>query len=313
MLKLRRHNELWHMGRFSGWGGCVRAVSRPVGSVVSIQIPLRYLRPPTVLQGATRSRRNAGELARRRHGGLSYVRRSRCSPSAVGKRGGARDAKSWTFSRVRDFAGAEVVCISCHQRLSPVRQSITIKTCGPARHDTGQLMYSLEPVRRVGEMELTFSCSNCSAVGHVLPLEGATVADCRHCGTARALRPEAVADGQLVACPWCMTTDLYIQKDFPQGLGLFIVCVGFAISTVFWYYEMPIPAYLVLIISILFDLVMYHLVGDVTICYRCLSQMRGTGTNPDGRYRPFDLASGERYRQERMRAEQLRERGAQPQ
>jgi hypothetical protein len=174
-------------------------------------------------------------------------------------------------------------------------------------------MYSLEPVRRVGEMELTFSCSNCSAVGHVLPLEGATVADCRHCGTARALRPEAVADGQLVACPWCMTTDLYIQKDFPQGLGLFIVCVGFAISTVFWYYEMPIPAYLVLIISILFDLVMYHLVGDVTICYRCLSQMRGTGTNPDGRYRPFDLASGERYRQERMRAEQLRERGAQPQ
>jgi hypothetical protein len=174
-------------------------------------------------------------------------------------------------------------------------------------------MYSLEPVRRVGEMELTFSCSNCSAVGHVLPLEGATVADCRHCGTARALRPEAIAGGQLIACPWCITTELYIQKDFPQGLGLFIVCVGFAISTVFWYYEMPIPAYLVLVVSILLDLLMYHLVGDVTICYRCLSQMRGAGTNPDGRYRPFDLASGERYRQERMRAEQLRERGAQPQ
>ena len=61
---------------------------------------------------------------------------------------------------------------------------------------------------------------------------------------------------------------------------------------------------------IVLDLVMYHLVGDVTICYRCLSQMRGAGTNPDGRYRPFDLAIGERYRQERMRIEQLRERGA---
>jgi hypothetical protein len=107
-----------------------------------------------------------------------------------------------------------------------------------------------------------------------------------------------------------MTTDLYIQKDFPQGLGLFIVGVGFAISTVFWYYEMPISAYLVLIVSMLLDLVMYHVVGDVTICYRCLSQLRGVGTNPESRYRPFDLATGERYRQERIRAEQLEERGA---
>jgi hypothetical protein len=106
-----------------------------------------------------------------------------------------------------------------------------------------------------------------------------------------------------------MTTDLYIQKDFPQGLGLFIVGVGFAISTVFWYYEMPIPAYLVLVVSIVLDLVMYHLVGDVTICYRCLCQLRGDGSNPQGRFRTFDLSIGERYRQERIRAETLRERG----
>ena len=77
----------------------------------------------------------------------------------------------------------------------------------------------------------------------------ATEADCSHCGTARALRAEAIAGERLQACPWCMTTDLYIQKDFPQGLGLFVVVVGFAISTVFWYYEMPIPAYLVLMVS----------------------------------------------------------------
>ena len=134
---------------------------------------------------------------------------------------------------------------------------------------------------------------------------------CRHCGTTRALKPEAIAGERLEACPWCMTSDLYIQKDFPQGLGLVIVGVGFAISTVFWYYEMPIPAYLVLVVSILLDLVMYHLVGDVTICYRCLCQLRGAGTNPGGRYRPFDLALGERYRQERLRAQELRERGAQ--
>jgi hypothetical protein len=107
-----------------------------------------------------------------------------------------------------------------------------------------------------------------------------------------------------------MTTDLYIQKDFPQGLGLFTILVGFAISTVFWYYEMPIPAYLVLVASVLLDYVLYHTVGDVTICYRCLSQLRGPGANPDGRFKPFDLALGERYRQERLRILQLREQGA---
>jgi hypothetical protein len=175
----------------------------------------------------------------------------------------------------------------------------------------GNLSTSDLPVRRVGAMELTFSCPNCGVVGHVIPVEDATEAGCRHCGTVRALKPDAISDGRLQACPWCMTTDLYIQKDFPQGLGLFIVGVGFTISTVFWYYEMPIPAYLVLVASILLDLWMYHLVGDVTICYRCLCQLRGALANPDGRYRPFDLAVGERYRQERIRAEQLRGRGAQ--
>ncbi len=159
-------------------------------------------------------------------------------------------------------------------------------------------------------MELTFSCPNCGVIGQVSPVAGATEAGCRHCGTVRALRAEAISDERLHACPWCMTTDLYIQKDFPQGLGLFIVGVGFAISTVFWYYEMPISAYLVLIVSALLDLLLYHQVGNVTICYRCLCQLRGVGTNPDDRYRPFDLAVGERYRQERIRAEQLRERGA---
>jgi len=159
-------------------------------------------------------------------------------------------------------------------------------------------------------MELTFSCPSCGAVGHVSPLEQASCALCRHCGQVRPLHPEAIVLDQVQSCPWCLTTDLYMQKDFPQGLGLFIVVVGFAISTVFWYYEMPIPAYLVLVVSMLLDFFLYYRVPDVTICYRCLSQLRGVGSNPGGRYKPFDLALGERYRQERIRAQQLRERGA---
>jgi hypothetical protein len=159
-------------------------------------------------------------------------------------------------------------------------------------------------------MELTFSCPDCGRVGHKRALSDGLPAICRRCGKARPLHPEAIVESRLQSCPWCLTLDLYLQKDFPQGLGLFIVLAGFAISTVFWYYEMPIPAYLVLLASILLDMTLYYTVPDVTICYRCLCQVRGDGANPEGRFRPFDLAIGERYRQERIRAEMLKERGA---
>jgi hypothetical protein len=157
-------------------------------------------------------------------------------------------------------------------------------------------------------MELTFECPTCGAVGNVLPIESTPVVTCRGCGGTRALRAEAFGPEGLRSCAWCPTDDLYVQKDFPQGLGLAIVVAGFAVSTVFWYYEMPIPAYCVLLASALLDMFLYYRVSDVTICYRCLGQYRGSGSNPGGRFMPFDLAIGERYRQERLRVEQLRAR-----
>ena len=156
-------------------------------------------------------------------------------------------------------------------------------------------------------MELTYSCKNCGAVGYVSPLEGALEATCRHCGAARTIDPECC---RTLSCnsARCARPMIYtFRKTFPRCFGLFIVLVGFAISTVFWYYEMPIWTYLVLIISIALDFLMYYKVPDVTICYRCLSQFRGKGSNASGRFKPFDLGSGERHRQERMRAEQIRE------
>ena len=159
-------------------------------------------------------------------------------------------------------------------------------------------------------MELTFECPDCGAVGSVASVEATPTAVCPACRHPRALRLDSIEGGELRSCAWCGTDDLYLQKDFPQGLGLAIVIIGFAISTVFWYYERPIPAYLVLLASALLDMVLYYKVPDVTICYRCLGQYRGAGTNAGGRFHAFDLAIGERYRQERIRAEQLRQRGA---
>lgn len=157
-------------------------------------------------------------------------------------------------------------------------------------------------------MELTFECPRCRAVGTTRPAAPGEEAACRACGEVRPLRPEAFDTEGVRACPLCATEDLYVQKDFPQGLGLAIVIAGFVVSTVFWYYERPVPALGVLLVSALADMALYRVVPDVTICYRCLSQFRGAGANPGGRFHPFDLAVGERYRQERLRIEQLRGR-----
>ena len=81
------------------------------------------------------------------------------------------------------------------------------------------------------------------------------------------------------------------------------------LSTIFWYFERPLFTYLVLLASALLDMVLYYRVPDVTICYRCLSQIRGAGSNPENRFHPFDLAVGERYRQERRRIEELQKPG----
>ncbi len=157
-------------------------------------------------------------------------------------------------------------------------------------------------------MELTFECPDCGVVGRVADVASAPTIPCLACGQAREARPGAFADGDLTACVRCATEDLYIQKDFPHGLGLAIVVAGFAVSTVFWAYYMPIAALLVLLATAALDLILYYLVPDVTICYRCLSQFRGPGSNPDGKLLPFDLAIGERFRQERLRVEELKQR-----
>ncbi len=148
-------------------------------------------------------------------------------------------------------------------------------------------------------------------IDHTEDVEAAGRALCRHCHRERALAPDAFdSGGGLAKCPACGSTDLYIRKDFPQVMGLAIVTAGFAVSTAFWYDERPLSAYLVLGSSLLLDMVLYRWVPDVAACYRCSSQLRGPGINPDGRRGVFDLAVAERYRQERLRAEALRAAGA---
>jgi len=105
------------------------------------------------------------------------------------------------------------------------------------------------------------------------------------------------------ACAICGNGEMYKKKDFPHWLGLSILtvaCVAFltlkALYHQWW-------AWAVLIGSALFDGLLYLWVPDVLVCYRCGAHYRRMG--PGQHHMPFDLGTAERYRQERLRREQL--------
>jgi hypothetical protein len=159
-------------------------------------------------------------------------------------------------------------------------------------------------------MELTFECPECRMIDHTDDVESAGHAVCRHCGSSRRLPPEAFdAEGAPCACPMCAGADLYVRKDFSTAVGLAIVITGIAVALLFWYYDRPSPAYLVLGASVLLEIALYRRVPDVVVCYRCLAQLRGPGNNPGGRFRMFDFGLGERCHQERRGVAGSRGRG----
>ena len=153
-------------------------------------------------------------------------------------------------------------------------------------------------------MNVTFNCTNCQMTTRAQLCLGAELLVCRNCSAEIPLKSNAMEGPRVQLCPVCATVDLYIQKDFPQLLGLAIVGLGIVLSSIAWWQYWYPTALGILLLTAALDLVLYYLVGDVTVCYRCLSQYRGAERNPD--HQAFDLEVGERYRQERLRLEQLR-------
>ena len=132
----------------------------------------------------------------------------------------------------------------------------------------------------------------------------ATSADCP-CGWHSTIAPGAIVDQQLVRCPICGTEEMYVQKDFPERVGVLVVVSAVVLATVAWYYYSPTMTFAVLFLFGVADWIFFRTRPEVTICYRCLSQFRGVKENPN--HRAFDLGVNERFRQERMRKKELRE------
>ena len=101
------------------------------------------------------------------------------------------------------------------------------------------------------------------------------------CGGCGCNIPLAVSDavraGRAVDhCPVCSGGDFYIRKDFDPKIGLGVVIVGALISAGFYWYGRDLIAYSILGFATLIDLAIYGRLKDLTVCYRCHSEFRGT-------------------------------------
>jgi hypothetical protein len=154
-------------------------------------------------------------------------------------------------------------------------------------------------------VKIQFPCPGCSFPGSVQVPPRANWR-CPSCGhEARVAEPPAAVGEEgltLHACGACGNAELYKMKGFPHWLGLTILtaaCAGFLVLNA---YRLQWWAWAVLIGSAIIDGVLYLAVKDVVVCYRCGARHKGVGRSGN---KPFELTVHERYRQERLRREQL--------
>jgi hypothetical protein len=148
-------------------------------------------------------------------------------------------------------------------------------------------------------MNVTYRCPFCGTATRCDLQDATPELRCRACDAALPVPADAIHDGRLRRCVACPSTDLFIRKDFSQRLGVSIVVAGFAASSVAWFFYWIYTAFALLFATALVDVVLYLLVGEALVCYRCGAHYRSVAELGD--HGPFRLETHERYRQQAAR------------
>jgi hypothetical protein len=146
-----------------------------------------------------------------------------------------------------------------------------------------------------------FACPECDSPTRIA-LPASAEWTCPACAHVVQLSDPDAGPG-LERCALCGNLELYKKKDFPHRLGMTLLVLAFAAATVTYALYLWQATWAILIGTAAFDGLLYLFVKDVIVCYRCNAHFRGVP--PGERFRPFELIVGERYRQERLRREQL--------
>ncbi len=110
---------------------------------------------------------------------------------------------------------------------------------------------------------------------------------------------DVLADGEIHRCLVCPSKELFVRKNFPQGLGVTIVAVGLLASCIPWYFHQWYTTFAILFATALIDVILYVTVGNLLQCYRCHTQYREVAGLDE--HKPFDLEVHERHRQQLAR------------
>jgi hypothetical protein len=148
-------------------------------------------------------------------------------------------------------------------------------------------------------MNVTFACPKCEAASRCEIDADPAELTCPRCGVDIHTPPDAFDGQRLEQCLVCSSRDLFVRKDFPQRLGVGLVALGIVGSSFAWAYSHLLLTFGILFATALIDVVLYLIVPNALMCYRCSAQYRGlAGLENHG---AFNLETHERYRQQAAR------------
>lgn len=127
-------------------------------------------------------------------------------------------------------------------------------------------------------MQLTIICPDCESRLPVTAAEAPASIACGKCSRAIALAvsDKLRDDREVDTCPVCEGHEFYVRKDFDPKIGLAVIITGALVSAGFYWFGMDLVAYGVLGAAALLDLVVYRRLGDLSVCYRCHAEFRGS-------------------------------------
>jgi hypothetical protein len=156
-------------------------------------------------------------------------------------------------------------------------------------------------------MNITFACPHCEAASRAEVAADAISLSCAHCQRELPIPDGAIVDDHVRRCIVCPSTDLFIRKDFPQRLGVTLVTIGLLASCVAWAYSQLYWTFGILFATALVDVVLYLIVPNALMCYRCGAMYRGAAEIDS--HGSFNLETHERHRQQKIRLEQAQKKG----
>jgi hypothetical protein len=146
---------------------------------------------------------------------------------------------------------------------------------------------------------IIFQCPVCEKRTVTAPVPADAEVRCDSCAWSRNDGSDDYAEGNLCRCRICGCQDLWRQKDFPPALGLALVATAAILSCAAWAFYQPLLALGILMVAAFIDMVLYALMGDMLVCYRCGARHRGA--TMDEQHPKYDLETAERYRQQDLR------------